>query len=501
MLARKSLLILIARFSSQILSFIALVFITRYLGLEIYGSITFSMALVATFNCVSDLGFNSANVKRISEGKDLDDCVSTFTVIKIALTGLTVLVMLGVVVLYNTVLDRGLSDTSIQLILMFILYYALYDLAGIAIYTFDARMESAKSQAIQLMDPLIRVPIVVLVALNRMTVYDLAWAFVIGSAAVFLASVFMMLRSGVKWRRPTHFRSYLSFALPLAIAAILNIVWSNIDRLIVGFFGTSADMALYASGLSMMGILATVGAGVGIITFPLFSKYYAEGRLDLIRISTKDAERFIAMMIFPITAVIFVFPFTTASVLLGGDFDQAGAPMQIVVISTAIGLLNQAYLAHFGATNRSDMTLKLTAFTLVINTTLLILLVPSSIFGIKLFGLSYMGAAYAGLLTSMAAFIVVRVMVWNLTKTGSNPRLLIQVAAGILTCIVLFLFGTIHSAERWYDLVICAFISAGAFFGLLALFKEFTRKDLDYLLEIANIKKMWRYIVSELRGG
>ena len=63
MLARKSLLILIARFSSQILSFIALVFITRYLGLEIYGSITFSMALVATFNCVSDLGFNSAHVK------------------------------------------------------------------------------------------------------------------------------------------------------------------------------------------------------------------------------------------------------------------------------------------------------------------------------------------------------------------------------------------------------------------------------------------------------
>ena len=90
--------------------------------------------------------------------------MSTFTVIKIALTGLMVVVMLSVVVLYTTVLDRGLSDTSVQLVLMFILYYVLYDLAGIAIYTFDARMESAKSRAIQLMDPLIRVPIVILVA-------------------------------------------------------------------------------------------------------------------------------------------------------------------------------------------------------------------------------------------------------------------------------------------------------------------------------------------------
>jgi O-antigen/teichoic acid export membrane protein len=498
--ARKSLFILIIRFSSQILSFIALLFVTRYLGTEIYGSLTFSMALVATFNCVSDLGFNSANVKRISEGQDQGDCTSTFAVIKLVLTGLMVAVTLVMVLVYIYVLKRGLSDTSIQLLLMFIVYYVLYDLAGIAIYTFDARMESAKSQVIQLMDPLIRVPIVILVALNRMSVYALALAFVIGAAAVFGAALIMLLRSGIRWKKPTMFRSYTKFAAPLAIAAILGIVWGNVDKVILGFFGSTADLAVYNSGLSLMSILATVGAGVGIIAFPLFSKYYSEGRLDLIRSSTKDAERFIVMMIMPIVAVVFVFPYITASVLLGSNFSQAGGPLQIIVITTAIGLFNQAHLAHFGATNRSDLTLKLTAFMLIMNSTLLILLVPASILGVRLFGLSYMGAALAGLFSAIATFIVVRVMVWNLTRTGSNPRILIQVFAAALTSLLLYAFGTVHAVEHWYDLVLCAGLSIGTYFGLLVLFKEFSRKDLDYLLEIANAKKMWRYIVNELRG-
>ncbi len=420
--ARKSLLILLARFSSQALSFIALLFITRYLGTDVYGSLTFSMALVATFNGLADLGFNSANIKRISEGQDLEDCVSTFASIKVVLTGLMVGVTLSMVLAYTYVLGRGLSDTSLQLLLMFIGYYVFFDLAGIAIYTFDAKMETAKSQIIQLMDPLFRVPLVILVALNRMSVYSLAIAFLVGSAAVFGSSIIMLMRSGIRWRRPTLFRSFFKFAMPLMVASIIGIIWANSDKIVVGFFGSTVDLALYNSGLSLMGILITVGAGVGTITFPLFSKFYTEGKLNQIRLHTRDAERFISMILLPIVIVVFIFPYAIASILLGGNFTMAGGPLQILVITTVLGLLNTAYLAQFVATNRTDMTLKITLFTLIVNFTLLIIFVPTSILGIRLMGLSYMGAAYAGLITATAAFVLVRFMVWKLTQTGSNAQ-------------------------------------------------------------------------------
>ncbi len=501
MLARKSLLIVLVRLISQILSFVALLFITRYLGTDIYGSITFSFAIVATFNCVSDLGFNSANTKRISEGKDVDDCFSTFLVIKVIMTGLMALLTLSVVFVYISILGRGFSDTSVQLLIIFIGYYVLYDLAGIAIYTFDARMETAKSQIIQLMDPIIRVPIVLIVALNRMSVYSLALAFLIGSAAVFTTAVILLLRSGIKWKKPTLFRQYIIFATPLAIASILSVVWGNVDKIMVGFFGSNVDLALYNSGLSLMTILTTVGAGVGIVTFPLFSRYYSEGRVDMIRLKTREAERFISMAVMPLVTVVVFFPFAVASIVLGSNFTSAGAPLQIVVISTSLGLVTQAYTSQLSAINRNDMYLRLTIVSLVLNSALLLLLVPTSILGVGLFGLSYMGAAYAGLITTITIVILTRTTVRRLTHTRSNPRILLHIAAAGLSGLVLWLISSyVLPIVHILDLMLFTSLSFVLFFGFLTLFKEFSRIDLNYLLEIANAKKMLRYIVSELRG-
>jgi O-antigen/teichoic acid export membrane protein len=501
-LARKSLLILMVRLTSQVLSFIALLFITRYLGTDVYGSITFSFAIVATFNCVSDLGFNAANTKRISEGKDVDDCFSTFAVIKVVMTGLMALLTLVIVLIYTTFLGRGLSDTSVQLLLIFIGYYVLYDLAGIAIYTFDARMETAKSQIIQLMDPIIRVPIVLFVALNRMSVYSLAIAFLIGAAAVFVGSVFLLLRSGIKWKRPTLFRQYIIFAAPLAIASILSVVWGNVDKIILGFFGTKVDLALYNSGLSLMTILTSVGAGVGIVTFPLFSKHFSEGRLDLIREKTAEAERYISMIVMPLATVVIVFPFAVASILLGSNFTLAGGPLQIVVISTTLGLMTQAYTSQLSAINRNDMYLRITIISLVLNSVLLAILVPSSILGVGLFGLSYMGAAYAGLVTTITVVAFTRATVRRLTHTRSNPRILIHISAAILSGLLLWsLSYAVLPVNHILELIVYSLLSFGFFFGFLAIFKEFSKKDLDYILEVINLKKMWRYIITELRGN
>ncbi len=73
--------------------------------------------------------------------------------------------------------------------------------------------------------------------------------------------------------------------------------------------------------------------------------------------------------------------------------------------------------------------------------------------------------------------------------------------AASLTGIVLFVIDAyIHRVEHWYDLAIFGLLSFGLFFGLLVLFKEFSGKDLNRILEIANVKKMWAYIISDLRG-
>ncbi|OPY34118.1 MAG: colanic acid exporter [Methanomassiliicoccales archaeon PtaU1.Bin124] len=500
MLARKSFLILLSRLTSQALSFIALLFVWKYLGTDLYGGIVFSMSLVALFNCISDLGFNTAAIKRISEGADQDDCVSTFATIKLGLTGLMVVATLISIVFYEFVIGKKLTDTNIQLILIFIGYYVFYDLAGIALYTFDAKMESAKSLAIYLADPIVRVPFVILVAMNRMTVNDLAYTYLLGSMAIFAVAVILMLRSGIRWKRPTMYRSFLTFAAPLAFASVFTVAWNYITPVLLGLFGTNIDVSYYSSANTLMGILSTVGAAVGTITFPLFSKYFTEGRLDQIKLKTYEAERYIGIIILPLVLIMVLFPYTVADVIFSPKYHSAGGPLQILAIIAALGLMNQAYNSHFCAVNRPDINLKLTVLSLVLNTALLLIFVPTSIMGIKLLGFTYMGAVYAGLITAIVIFIATRYIVKELTQTSSNPRILFQLAAILCTGIILILLSWLYAPTRWYDLVIFTLLAFGLFIGFLALMKEFTRNDLNYLLEIADAKEMWQYIKTELGG-
>ena len=71
-----------------LLAYIALYFISRDMGPEAYGIIGFAMGFVGLFTILTDLGFNSAHIKRVSEGKDMGTCIGTYLVSKLGFAGL-----------------------------------------------------------------------------------------------------------------------------------------------------------------------------------------------------------------------------------------------------------------------------------------------------------------------------------------------------------------------------------------------------------------------------
>ena len=107
LIARKSFLIFLNMMAGCILGYIALFFILRYMGAEDFGIIGFGMAFVWLFAFLSELGFNRAHIKRISEGQDLEKCIGTFFVIKIVLTAIMVGCVLSVIFFWKFVLGRG----------------------------------------------------------------------------------------------------------------------------------------------------------------------------------------------------------------------------------------------------------------------------------------------------------------------------------------------------------------------------------------------------------
>ncbi|MHA1288478.1 MAG: oligosaccharide flippase family protein [Candidatus Thorarchaeota archaeon] len=500
MIGRKSFLIMLSRLFSAGLTFIGLFFITRYLGAEIYGTIAWTMALVATFNCVSDLGLNAAHIKRVSEGKNINDCLSTFVVGKLLLTALMVVFVISSLTIWTMVLGNPLTETSTNIVLLFVLFYVFYDIATIATVTFDARLETAKSQLALLINPLVRVPLVVFISLNGLQDIHLAYAYVLAGTGFAIASMLLLSREKISWKRPTLFRSYMIFAIPIATVIIMGAISGNIDKLLIGIFWNVESVGYYSASQQILILFSVVGVAVSTLAFPAFSKLHSEGDIRAVRAGTLEAERYISMIALPAITVIVLFPTEVARVLLGGGFAESGGPMRFLAISIFFSLLNGVYLSQIYAVNRPDLTAKLFFISLIVNIFFLMILVPSSFAGLELFGLAATGAAIANMLYFATMFISFRFVTGRLTGTGFNSRLLLHLVAAALSGIVILVLSSFWILDGWIALFSYGLISFAVFSFALFILRELKRSDLEYLLRVINPKEMMNYIFSELKG-
>ena len=494
------MIILVARLLSSALAFVGLFFITRYIGADAYGSVSWTMALTATFFALSDLGFGSAHIKRVNEKEDLNDCISTYATIKFLLTAVTVAVTVVSVLIWQFLLGGSVTTQTASLIVLFILYQIFYSLANIAIYTYQATLETFKSQLIPFADPFIRVPLVIFVAFGSPGTMTLAYTYVIAALAVAIVAFLLLRRDRFKWQRPTLYRSYLRFAAPLILVTIIGTVVGSLATVLIGFFGAKSDVAFFTSSQILLTVVGLIGGAVATLTYPSFSKLHTNGDMKEIKSLTFQAERYLAMFAFPVIAVIVVFATPVASILLGGSFGPAGEALQFLAIGTLLGIINQVHSSQILAVNRPDMLAKLTFLNFAVYVPLLFILIPTSFLGVELFGLSYVGAAIASLIAAIVQFLAVRWVVYRLTGTGYNRRLGIQVLALIVTLAVLIVMGSYLPMTNILWLIFYSGVALAVYFGILVLFKEFTRKDLKYFMELLNLGAMIHYIRDEIRN-
>jgi O-antigen/teichoic acid export membrane protein len=494
------LIILVARLFSSGLAFIGLFFITRYIGADAYGSVSWTISLLATFFALSDLGFGSAHIKRLNEKHNVNDCVSTYATIKIALTAITVVVATVSIFIWEFLLGGSITPQTADLIILFILYQVFYCIASIAITTYTGTLETFKAQMISLADPLIRVPLVIFVAFAAPGTMTLAYTYVLASLGVVIVAMLFLRRDKFKWQRPTLFRSYLTFATPLILVTVIGTVATYLATVLIGFFSEKSDVAFYTSSQVLLGVVSIIAIAVATLTYPSFSKLHVDGDMHEIRNITFQAERYLAMFSFPVIAVFVIFATPVASILLGTGFGPAGEALQFLAIGTLLGLINQVHATQVLAVNRPDMSAKLTMLSFVVFTPLLFILIPTSLFGVELFGLSYVGAAIASLITAIVNFIALRLVVYRLTGTGYNPRMTIQIFAVLVTSAVLLLLNNFHPMSNFLWLLLYSGAAVAVFFSILVIFKEFTRKDIEYFSEVVNFRKMIGYIREEVRN-
>jgi O-antigen/teichoic acid export membrane protein len=497
MIGRKSFLIVISKAISALLGFVGLYLITRYFPESVYGQIAYTMSLVALFASFADLGFATAYIKRVNEGKDPNDCLSSYLVVKLLLLAGVVTAIFITFWTWTYLLDRPLHDTDVQLIALFTLYYVFYHIAGVANSTFDANMKTAKTQMSLISEMLVRVPLIFFFAIPVGSVYALAWTYVIGGLVVAVVSLFLLSREGLRLKRPTMIRSMGVFALPLAVSVILGTIIVNIDKVSLGFFWNSTEVAIYAAGQSILTVLTVFGGALSTLLFPTLARLHENGERRPTQDMVQRGERYLSYIITPMVCVLMVFPMMIAMVLLGPKYTSSADVIQILCLNVLILSLGGIYMTEIVAMNRAKDLVWIGGVQLGLLLLFIVLFVPTSFFQIPMLGLGSVGTAMAVVLSSFIVVVVYRVVIWKMIGLGYNRAMSFHLIAALLSIGALLAIELVYEPMRWYDLILTWLVSAGVFYLALFLMRELKERDIRYFMDVLNPKEMWGYLKLE----
>ncbi|MCK5111907.1 MAG: flippase [Thermoplasmatales archaeon] len=506
MIARKSALIVATNILNGALGYVALFFITRYMSPEEYGLVAFALGFVTLFAIFGKLGYGNAHIKRVSEGKDLGTCIGTFLTIKIGLAGLMASVLIGAIFFWKVVMGQGFETSAHELAIYIMMgYWAIRLFAQSFITTFTAKKEIAKVQTTFLLETLVRVALIIYVAIAGFGAIALAFTYVAGEIGYFLLALYFFRRLPIKKPSKDYFKDYSKFAFPLIIVAVCSDIMTNIDKILIQLFWSSADVGYYFAAFRLSKFINMFTLAIGMLLFPTFSMLHANNNIAGIRKLTFKSERYLSMVVFPMVFGMVLLAEPAAKILLSG-WMPAVPLLQILPFLALLAALERPYQSQFLGMNRPKLARNRVLIMVCFNVVLNIVLIPKDIqiFDLDLVGMGARGAAIATVVAYGVGLMYSRVMAWKLTGIKGNPRVLLHAGAGgvmvAILYVLLYNLNMIVFIARWYHLLGFALFGLGIYIGVLYLLREFTKEDLHFFLDVLNIKKMFRYIKEEIRG-
>lgn len=492
---------LILSYSSQIifqaLQVVASLVVARVAGPTVLGTVAFGTAYVSLWVFVADLGISTAHIKMVSEGRDIDRCVSTFAVLKLITTFLFISVIIGIYVTQKFVFDRSF-ESSVHETVIFIALAAVTvsQLFFIPKTTFSANTEQAKVEMPNLLQGFILHPTRIVVVLLGFGAVALAFASLASYLLVipFYIYLFRNFKLHLRLFDKKLAKEYITTSLPIILVGMSTSMINQIDKVLLQFFTGSEQVGYYTAGYKVGGFILLIGKSVRVLFFPLFSKAVAEGNMHYIKDKISKFEKFSFLFIMPAVILIALFSRTFIVLLLGEQYQPSIQVMQLITIAMFILVLNMPFESVVEGLGKFKLSALISTLNLALFAALIVLFVSPEVLN-----LGAAGVALAILLSNLFVGLTFRFFATRNFKALNHS-----------TALKFSLFGIVHLAafyfiyeyifdSDWLMQIAFVVIYLLTTYSLFTLFNWMSRKDWENLLSLVDFKSMKSYITQEIR--
>ncbi len=474
---------------------IGMLIVARILGPNVMGIVAFGLAFVSMFLLVSDFGLGSAHIKLISEGQDEAKCIGTFARLKLLFILFYVLIVLsfylGQKYIFNVTFE---SSDHEYVILIYLLLTAISQLYVIPSTTFAAKTEQAKQDIPNFIQ-------ILLYQIFRVIAAFLGYKAIAQSvsnlaAVILVLPIYFYLFKGYpigKFDKPIA-KKYFNISIPIFIVLISQTIIYSSDKVILQYMTNTDEVGFYSAGFSMSQFIRLIETSAGILFFPFFSKNIAEGEYDKITENIKKYEKFNFSFVLPFVFYLIVFADFIVLIMLGHKFYKTPPMLAIITNAMFVSLVLLPYANVITGKGLFKLSALINISGTVIFIILSIILVSPLLLNLKGIGISI------SLLITNIFFCIIFIF---FAKRNLNT-------IEIFTGKYLFLYGIIYMiitlliynnlSLDMVGKVVASIIYFLGYFIFAYFLKLITIEDWKKMLEMIDIKKMFKYINSELKN-
>jgi len=475
-------------------SFISLIFMTRYVG-EAYGMMMWGMSLVAIFNTALDMGFNDANIKKVSEGMDLKKCVSTYLAIRTVISVMTVVLVLLSAVLMDH-FNGGFPTEFWMVTGVFVLYFVLDNLLVVMSSTFIGHMDAGKESATLVTSHLIRATCLIVFAVMGASAVVLSFGYVIGTSCALVVSYILFRSLKVRLVRPAFFKEYWSFAAPLVVPLVLIAVVTYIDKVMIGAFFNEMEVGYYTAAMGIIFALISLGAVMNGLLLSHMSRLRREGKTGEARNTLWAAQKYLAVLMLPATVFLLMFGNETAVALFKVSFAASGPVLSVLALNIYLVVLSGMFCQVLFSMDRTASYGKAAVVYGILALLLFFVLIPGRLFE-DVYGAT--GAAAAVVIASFVFVIMLAVTIKRLGGPSVYPRIYIHVGAALILMAVLYLVKIYLEPSGVIELVLLALASLVLYGAILVAVKEISRKDIRFIRDTLDPRNIYEDLRGEMR--
>ncbi len=454
---------ILGQFLHIALSCILLAVLSRYLGVERYGTYSLVFIILSFLVILTDFGINDIVVREISKDKSKTSrMVRDLFVLKLIMGLGSIVLALAIVLLmnYSREVRVLVAVASVSLV------FTSLSSVGNIVFRVNLRMERWVIASVA--KDIVLVLSTCAVAYLKGTLFTLVLVTLIAHA-VNLVFVLILMRAVI--RPPTTSFSFAPWktmfkaAWPLGLAYLTVSLYAGIDTLMLDKLEGKEAVGYYNASYKF--VYQAIFFPVAFVNslFPFMSKYWHEDK-EKLKALLQKAYDYVVLLAVPMGCVVTVLAPKLILLVFGEEYRPSIPSLQILI--WAVVLMFQSILFGYMmvALDQQKKSLVIDAFALAFNVGLNLVLIPI---------MSFRGAAVTTVMTELCVCLPTVYIIFRKLKFRLSPiGLLRSCVVGALCAMALV---ASDSLNLLWQLAICAV----CYFGLIHFLKAVPKEDMDIL--------------------